>query len=119
LQWCGDKSRCPAAHEYENKGSWKIGYSDATVKAAYRFGQQNPVYITEMNEAIAAGDGTLHGAINYWQDRALKAEASRGLTREQVLAWLKQQPMEENGMADRLINAAIVCLEAAFKEAGK
>lgn len=25
--------------------------------------------------AIAAGDGTLHGAIDYWQDRTLKAES--------------------------------------------
>ena len=30
---------------------------------------------SEMDEAIAAGDGTLHGAIDYWQERALKAEA--------------------------------------------
>ena len=29
-----------------------------------------------MDEAIAAGDGTLHGAIDYWQERALKAEAA-------------------------------------------
>ena len=29
----------------------------------------------EMDEAIAAGDGTLHGALDYWQERALKAEA--------------------------------------------
>ena len=29
----------------------------------------------EMDEAIAAGDGTLHGAIDYWQERAFKAEA--------------------------------------------
>jgi hypothetical protein len=28
-----------------------------------------------MADAIAAGDGTLHGAIDYWQERALKAEA--------------------------------------------
>ena len=32
---------------------------------------------TAMGEAIAAGDGTLHGAIDYWQERALKAEAAR------------------------------------------
>ncbi len=32
---------------------------------------------TAMEEAIAAGDGTLHGAIDYWQKRALKAEAAR------------------------------------------
>ena len=30
---------------------------------------------TEIDNAIAAGDGTLHGAIDYWQERALKAEA--------------------------------------------
>ena len=29
-----------------------------------------------MADAIAAGDGTLHGAIDYWQQRALKAEQS-------------------------------------------
>lgn len=28
-----------------------------------------------LDDAIAAGDGTLHGAIDYWQKRALKAEA--------------------------------------------
>lgn len=31
--------------------------------------------LTPFGEAVAAGDGTLHGAITYWQDRALKAEA--------------------------------------------
>jgi hypothetical protein len=30
-----------------------------------------------MADAIAAGDGTLHGAIDYWQGRALAAEAAR------------------------------------------
>lgn len=28
-----------------------------------------------MDEALAAGDGTLHGAIDHWQERALRAEA--------------------------------------------
>lgn len=32
---------------------------------------QQPV---SMDDAIAAGDGTLHGAIDYWQERALAAE---------------------------------------------
>ena len=32
---------------------------------------------TELDAAIAAGDGTLHGAIDYWQGRALKAEAAK------------------------------------------
>ena len=31
--------------------------------------------LTPHGAAIAAGDGTLHGAIDYWQTRALKAEA--------------------------------------------
>lgn len=30
---------------------------------------------TEMDEAIAAGNGTLHGAIDYWQSRAINSEA--------------------------------------------
>lgn len=29
-----------------------------------------------MADAVAAGDGTLHGAINYWQKRALAAESA-------------------------------------------
>ena len=49
----------------------------------------------EMDEAIAAGDGTLHGAIDYWQERALKAEARLAQkdeqaepTRDDVIAFL-------------------------------
>jgi hypothetical protein len=38
----------------------------------------------EMDEAIAAGDGTLHGAIDYWQERALKAEARLAQKPEQA-----------------------------------
>ena len=30
---------------------------------------------TPFGEAIVAGDGTLHGAINYWHERALRAES--------------------------------------------
>jgi len=30
-----------------------------------------------MADALAVGDGTLHGAIDYWQNRALSAEAAR------------------------------------------
>ena len=32
--------------------------------------------VPTMDDAVAAGDGTLHGAIDHWQDRALKAEAA-------------------------------------------
>lgn len=31
----------------------------------------------EAEQAIAAGDSTMHNAINYWQERALKAEAAQ------------------------------------------
>lgn len=40
-----------------------------------------------MDDAIAAGDGTLHGAIDYWTNRALVAERvllSRGLVLEEA-----------------------------------
>lgn len=30
---------------------------------------------SDFHEAIEAGDGTLHGAIDYWQKRAAEAEA--------------------------------------------
>jgi hypothetical protein len=36
----------------------------------------------EMAEAVAAVDGTLHGAIDHWQERALKAEAALREKRE-------------------------------------
>jgi hypothetical protein len=29
-----------------------------------------------MEDAVAAGDGTLHGAVDYWQERALRAEVA-------------------------------------------
>ena len=40
-----------------------------------------------MDDAIAAGDGTLHGAIDHWMNRALDAERvllSRGLVLEEA-----------------------------------
>jgi hypothetical protein len=38
--------------------------------------------MTTLDDAIAAGDGTLHGAIDHWQERALKAEAERDAARD-------------------------------------
>lgn len=32
--------------------------------------------MNDFDKALAAGDGTLHSALDYWQDRALKAEAA-------------------------------------------
>lgn len=43
--------------------------------------------MTEFEEAVAACDNTLHYAIDYWQDRALKAEAK--------LAQPEQEPVAE------------------------
>lgn len=40
--------------------------------------------MTTLDDAIAAGDGTLHGAIDHWQERALKAEAERDAARALV-----------------------------------
>lgn len=42
-----------------------------------------------MSDAIAAGDGTLHGAIDYWQQRALKAEQSEDGRDAELLLALK------------------------------
>lgn len=47
----------------EGVAKWAAIYADALLSAL------------EINHAaIAAADGTLHGAIDYWQDRAIKAE---------------------------------------------
>jgi hypothetical protein len=35
----------------------------------------NATHTVTMEDALAAGDGTLHGAIDYWQGRAIAAEA--------------------------------------------
>jgi hypothetical protein len=45
--------------------------------------------MSEMDDAIAAGNGTLHGAIDYWQARAEKAEAERDALRAdaELLDW--------------------------------
>ena len=32
--------------------------------------------MNDFDKALAAGDGTLHSALDYWQERALKAEAA-------------------------------------------
>ncbi len=40
--------------------------------------------IPTMADAVAAGDGTLHGAIDHWQERALKAEAETQRLRDEL-----------------------------------
>ncbi len=51
-----------------------------------------PAQQPSMEAAIAAGDGTLHGAIDHWQERALAAEAKLAA----------QQPMTEGQMCSML-----------------
>lgn len=50
-----------------------------------------------MDDALAAGDGTLHGAIDHWQERALRAEAELAA----------RQPVGENpAWRDELVREA-------------
>jgi len=46
--------------------------------------------MTEFEEAVAACDNTLHYAIDYWQDRALKAEAKLAQPEQEPVAWMFQ-----------------------------
>lgn len=52
-----------------------------------------------MDDAIAAGDGTLHGAIDHWQRRALDAERvllSRGLVLEEAAKACEERERRAN-----------------------
>lgn len=44
-------------------------------------------------DAIAAGDGTLHGAIDYWHSRAIRAEAERDALRADAERYRHIRPM--------------------------
>lgn len=59
-------------------------WRDALIDAPEPPAQQAMV---DFDIAIAAGDGTLHGAIDHWQERALAAEAKLAA----------QQPMTDSG----------------------
>jgi hypothetical protein len=60
-----------------------------------------------MREAIAAGDGTLHGAIDYWQQRALAAEARH--PEAEPVAWRPISSAPKDG-TDILVDAPdVVC----------
>ena len=65
----------PSREDYALQNELKPKWIAAIDEAIDRFqsGQGSP--LTPHGEAIAAGDGTLHGAIYYWHERALKAEA--------------------------------------------
>lgn len=58
-RWGDGEYTDPAAHNY-----WRAWQAALAAR--------QPV---TMDDALAAGDGTLHGAIDHWQERALRAEA--------------------------------------------
>ena len=62
-----------AEREYRNDEE----FTARDLQIAYRawVGAQLAATHPTMADALAAGDGTLHGAIDYWQQRALAAEA--------------------------------------------
>jgi len=61
--------RCCVMFEYRDRKPCV-----ATPVAAQALAAQPATQGPTMNDAIAAGDGTLHGAIDHWQTRALEAE---------------------------------------------
>lgn len=75
-----------AAHEAIGRALTEAGISNEVLRGMAievgleYFAEQaaSPTVDQTMDEAVAAGDGTLHGAIDYWQERALKAEAAVG-----------------------------------------
>lgn len=76
--------------------------------------------MTTLDDAIAAGDGTLHGAIDHWQERALKAEAERDAARADALALAAErnnwQSMYQDAMAERdEARARVAELEQAWR----
>ena len=79
--------------------------------------------MTTLDDAIAAGDGTLHGAIDHWQERALKAEAERDAALARVAElesltiaqeWVRLGKRDERAEAERA--AAIAACTAEHPE---
>lgn len=62
-----------------------------------------------MRDALAAGDGTLHGAIDYWQRRALEAEAR--------LSAAPQVPQQEQAAAQTDLQDALQKFASRFGSA--
>ena len=67
--------------EWENPGGKYTPLYDTPPAAAH---------MTEFEEAVAAVDNTLHHAIDYWQDRAMKAEALLAKPEQEPVAYLHQ-----------------------------
>src|SRR5574337_839356 len=78
-----------------NKTSWSSWQSTASFCGALDVANETlraqDFESAEMDNAIAAGDGTLHGAIDYWQKRALAVEKR--------VAALEQKRREQFAMA--------------------
>lgn len=74
----------------------------ATMRMLHTYGDITPpaAPMTEFEEAVAACDNTLHYAIDYWQDRAIKAET--------LLAQPEQEPVS---MRMPKAGDKVICLE--------
>ena len=57
----------------------------------------------DMDAAIAAGDGTLHGAIDYWHDRALMAEAALMKAAQMGKAVTPRIGLNDDGALDEVV----------------
>ena len=55
-----------------------------------------------MADAIAAGNGTLHGAIDYWQERALNAERQAAELKDALLDALDWNWLDDDAPPDLL-----------------
>ncbi len=69
---------------------------------------------SELDEAIAAGDGTLHGAIDYWQSKA--QSEWQGLTDEEVIDAANAAPFATMVTADDFIFVLGRAIEAKLRE---
>jgi hypothetical protein len=82
----GNDWSMPCAYPGEDKhgclrdARLRLGITDEAIKQK-----------SELNEAIAAGDGTLHGAIEYWQARAAAFEGSFNACEKRLTEAIKQQ----------------------------
>jgi hypothetical protein len=67
----------------------------------------------EAAQAIAAGDATFHNAIDYWQDRALKAEAAQVSVPE---GWTSRHSKVQRFALRRFIHDALGMANAAAQD---
>ena len=75
-----------------------------------------------MQEAIDAGDGTLHGAIEYWHEEALRLRAELAECREDAerYRWLREHWDDVNHPVDFIIcNSFVTTLDADVDAARK